>query len=359
MTGAFVRSRFTPTSRAARPTPTAISSSTSSSKRHQQARASLTTAGCRINQPPPRPQLHGPQPRRLPTCPARDLRNVAYGVLGPERRQHHLLRQPLQPDRAHWTRRGLHRRCAGHQSVMHLWLWRWRTLLRRRRDHNLLAAIVSHHRRHLSRRARLPSPDAHPGRGRSGQSGQLSEYRLRKVSPVPPTAHHSGPGEHTSHAQLRGWNPVLLPAQEGRLQPHRLSHPAGFQGRVLPNLTRHPCPLCGTRRGGQSSQRLRVLTWASHRPELPRIGQRVCHNDYPDPRRATRRAPRQRIPVPRQIRGPRHLPAQRRPRQRHAQLGRSDTRPLDHRWTVHVRRAINAERPCMTRGATGHGSTKR
>jgi hypothetical protein len=52
------------------------------------ASASLgSTAGCRVSQPPPPPRLprlHGPQPLRLPTCPARDLRNVAYGVLGPE-----------------------------------------------------------------------------------------------------------------------------------------------------------------------------------------------------------------------------------------------------------------------------------
>ncbi|MGI8559665.1 MAG: hypothetical protein ACR2ND_15415 [Solirubrobacteraceae bacterium] len=53
-------------------------------EREVPASASLgNTMGCQVNQPPQRLRLHGPQ-RRLPTCSARDLRNVAYGVLGPE-----------------------------------------------------------------------------------------------------------------------------------------------------------------------------------------------------------------------------------------------------------------------------------
>jgi hypothetical protein len=35
--------------------------------------------GCRVLQPRPEPHV-----RRLPTCPVRDLRNIAYGVLGPD-----------------------------------------------------------------------------------------------------------------------------------------------------------------------------------------------------------------------------------------------------------------------------------
>ena len=51
--------------------------------------ASGTTTGCRPTQPPARAVAHLPKVarssiRRFPTCPTRDLRNIAFGVLGPE-----------------------------------------------------------------------------------------------------------------------------------------------------------------------------------------------------------------------------------------------------------------------------------
>jgi len=47
------------------------------------ASASLgSTAGCQIQPPKGQPPL--PHPRKLPVCPSNDLRNVAYGVLGPD-----------------------------------------------------------------------------------------------------------------------------------------------------------------------------------------------------------------------------------------------------------------------------------
>src|ERR1039458_1684221 len=55
----------------------------------------------------PETQLHGPQPRRLPSCPARALRNVAYGVLGPDAVSitysvnHYSLTERTGPDRAY------------------------------------------------------------------------------------------------------------------------------------------------------------------------------------------------------------------------------------------------------------------
>jgi hypothetical protein len=53
-------------------------------QRDTPASASLgRAAGCFVGPTQPGPLLHGSQARRLPACPARDLRNVAYGVLGP------------------------------------------------------------------------------------------------------------------------------------------------------------------------------------------------------------------------------------------------------------------------------------
>lgn len=72
------------------------------------ASASLgKTAGCFVGPTPPGPLLHGSPARRLPACPARDLRNIAYGVLGPDAVSitytlgHHSVTEPTGPDGAY------------------------------------------------------------------------------------------------------------------------------------------------------------------------------------------------------------------------------------------------------------------
>ena len=73
------------------------------------ASASLgRTAGCRVSQPlPPGAKRHAPGLPQLPTCPARDLRNVAFGVLGPDAVSitysvnHHSVAERTGPDGAY------------------------------------------------------------------------------------------------------------------------------------------------------------------------------------------------------------------------------------------------------------------
>jgi hypothetical protein len=73
------------------------------------ASASLgRTAGCRVSQPlPPGLARHAPGLPKLPTCPARDLRNVAFGVLGPDAVSitysvnHHSVTERTGPDGAY------------------------------------------------------------------------------------------------------------------------------------------------------------------------------------------------------------------------------------------------------------------
>lgn len=76
------------------------------------ASAALGSAeGCVVNSPPAailrRRHLHGLNPRKLPTCPRRDLRNVALGVLGPDAvsitysLNHHTVTERTGPDGAY------------------------------------------------------------------------------------------------------------------------------------------------------------------------------------------------------------------------------------------------------------------
>ena len=140
-----------------------------------------SAAGCRVG------QRHA----RLPACPAGDLRNVAYGVLGPDAvsitytLNHHNVTERTGPDGAYLvvvpatqqscTSAPGGKRCVGGSGEI--------------TTPTLQSGIITAVTYRDGHVCHLPTPTSGRGRG-----GQLPEYRLRALPAVPPAAHHRGPG---------------------------------------------------------------------------------------------------------------------------------------------------------------------